>query len=405
MQRNFPTINHFRSFLHLPKISFNRRAKRLKKALTIWDLRSLAKRRTPRGPFDYVDGSAESEASLSRARDGFSSIEFHPSVLRDVSTAATATTSLGHSFDLPFGFAPTGFTRMMHSAGEVAVAQVAAQFNIPYVLSTLGTTSIEDVVSGAPKGTNWFQLYMLKDMARNLETIDRAKAVGVDTLVLTVDVPVSGLRLRDARNGLTIPPSLTFRSLVDFAKKPRWLADYLTTPPLEFAAMSSWNGTVAEMLDTLFNPSVTFEDLEWIRERWGGSLVIKGIQNAEDAVKCVERGANAIILSNHGGRQMDRAVPPLSQLQYVVEKVAGRAEVHLDTGITHGGDIAAALALGADFVWVGRSYLYGLMAGGQDGVTRAVEILTQELVRTMKLLGVTSIAELDTRHIKMLHSD
>ncbi len=405
MQRNFPTINHFRSFLHLPKISFNRRAKRLKKALTIWDLRSLAKRRTPRGPFDYVDGSAESEASLSRARYGFSSIEFHPSVLRDVSTASTVTTSLDHTFDLPFGFAPTGFTRMMHSAGEVAVAQVAAQFNIPYVLSTLGTTSIEDVVSGAPKGTNWFQLYMLKDMARNLETIDRAKAVGVDTLVLTVDVPVSGLRLRDARNGLTIPPSLTFRSLIDFAKKPRWLADYLTTPPLEFAAMSSWNGTVAEMLDTLFNPSVTFEDLEWIRERWGGSLVIKGIQNAQDARRCVDQGVDAVILSNHGGRQLDRAVTPLSQLRSVVEEIDGKAEVHIDTGITHGGDIAAALALGADFVWVGRSYLYGLMAGGQDGVTRAVEILTQELVRTMKLLGVTSIAELDTRHIKMLHSD
>jgi hypothetical protein len=405
VQRNFPTINHFRSFLHLPNFSFNRRAKRLKKVLTIWDLRALAKRRTPRGPFDYVDGSAESEASLSRARDGFSNIEFHPSVLRDVSTASTLTTSLGHTFDLPFGFAPTGFTRMMHSAGEVAVAQVAAQFNIPYVLSTLGTTSIEDVVSGAPKGTNWFQLYMLKDMARNLETIDRAKAVGVDTLVLTVDVPVSGLRLRDARNGLTIPPSLTFRSLIDFAKKPRWLADYLTTPPLEFAAMSSWNGTVAEMLDTLFNPSVTFEDLEWIRERWGGSLVIKGIQNAQDARRCVDQGVDAVILSNHGGRQLDRAVTPLSQLRSVVEEIDGKAEVHIDTGITHGGDIAAALALGADFVWVGRSYLYGLMAGGQDGVTRAVEILTQELVRTMKLLGVTSIAELDTRHIKMLQSN
>ena len=401
MKRSFPTINHFRSFLHLPKISFDRRAKRLKSALTIWDLRVQAKKRTPRGPFDYVDGSAESEASLARARNIFSSIEFQPSVLRDVSSASTRTTSLGHTFDLPFGFAPTGFTRMMHAAGEVAVAQVAAEFNIPYVLSTLGTTSIENVVAGAPKGTNWFQLYMLKDMARNLETIDRAKAAGVNTLVLTVDVPVSGLRLRDARNGLTIPPSLTFRSLIDFCKKPGWLANYLTTPPLEFAAMSSWNGTVAEMLDALFNPSVTFEDLEWIRERWGGSLVIKGIQTPEDAIKCVELGANAIILSNHGGRQMDRAVPPLVQLQEVVELVAGRAEVHLDTGITHGGDIAAALALGADFVWVGRSYLYGLMAGGQGGVKRAVEILSQELVRTMKLLGVTTIEELDKRHIKM----
>jgi isopentenyl diphosphate isomerase/L-lactate dehydrogenase-like FMN-dependent dehydrogenase len=232
--------------------------------------------------------------------------------------------------------------------------------------------------------------------------VERAKRAGVKNLVLTVDVPVSGARLRDSRNGLTVPPKLSAKTIINAIPRPEWVWNFLTTAPLEFASMSSWNGTVGELLDYMFDPTMTFDDLKWVREQWDGTLTIKGIQNVEDAKRCVKFGVDAIILSNHGGRQLDRATAPLHLLVDVKREMKGDLEVHLDTGIMHGGDIVAAIALGAQFTYIGRAYLYGLMAGGQEGVERALTILRDQMSRTMKLLGVKALAELEPKHVKLL---
>ncbi len=376
--------------------------RRLTRALTIYDLRTIAKHRTPRAPFDYTDGAADSEVSLSRARTAFEHVEFHPRVLRDVSDVDVSTLMLGKKSTMPLGIAPTGFTRMMQTEGENAGCAAARDAGIPFTLSTMGTRSIEDVAAAAPDGRNWFQLYMWKDRERSMSLVSRAKAAGFDTLVLTVDVPVAGARLRDVRNGMTIPPSLTLRTIGNAIPRPAWWMNFLTTDPLKFASLDSWNGTVAELLDSMFDPTVTYEDLRWIRQQWSGNLVVKGIQNVDDAVMAIDAGANAIILSNHGGRQLDRAPIPVHLLPEVVKEVGGRAEIHVDTGIMHGADIVTAIANGAKFTWIGRAYLYGLMAGGKEGVDRSLEILRSQMVRTMKLLGARSLSELEPGHVKFL---
>jgi L-lactate dehydrogenase (cytochrome)/glycolate oxidase len=232
--------------------------------------------------------------------------------------------------------------------------------------------------------------------------VERAKNAGFDTLVLTVDVPVAGARLRDVRNGMTIPPSLTSKTILNAIPRPAWWINFLTTDPLKFASLDSWNGTVAELLDSMFDPTITYEDLKWIRDQWQGSLVVKGIQNVDDALMSIESGADAIILSNHGGRQLDRAPVPLHLLPEVVKDVGNRAEVHIDTGIMHGADVVAALATGAKFTWIGRAYLYGLMAGGKPGVDRALDILKTQISRTMKLLGARTIEELNPDHVRFI---
>lgn len=377
------------------------RDRRLAKALTTWDLRKIAKRRTPKAPFDYTDGSAESEISLTRARQSFYEIQFNPRVLRDVSQIDTSTSVLGMKVALPFGIAPTGFTRMMHTDGEIAGAKAAKKYGIPFCLSTLGTTSIEKVVEHAPEGINWFQLYMWKDREASLKLIERAQKAGVENLVLTVDVPVAGARLRDVRNGLTVPPKVNLKTLLNAAPRVEWWWKFLTKPSLEFASMSNWDGTVAELLDFMFDPTMTFEDLKWIRKIWTGKLTVKGIQNLEDAITAEKCGADAIVFSNHGGRQLDKAPTPLHLIPIAKQRLSGKTEIHMDTGIMSGSDIVAALALGADFVYVGRAYLYGLMAGGQPGVERTIEILKSEIVRTMKLLGVNSISQLNENMVSV----
>jgi L-lactate dehydrogenase (cytochrome) len=377
------------------------RDRRLAKALTTWDLRKIAKRRTPKAPFDYTDGSAESEISLTRARQSFYEIQFNPRVLRDVSQIDTSTSVLGMKVALPFGIAPTGFTRMMHTDGEIAGAKAAKKYGIPFCLSTLGTTSIEKVVEHAPEGINWFQLYMWKDREASLKLIERAQKAGVQNLVLTVDVPVAGARLRDVRNGLTVPPKVNLKTLLNAAPRVEWWWKFLTKPSLEFASMSNWDGTVAELLDFMFDPTMTFEDLKWIRKIWTGKLTVKGIQNLEDAITAEKCGADAIVFSNHGGRQLDKAPTPLHLIPIAKQRLSGKTEIHMDTGIMSGSDIVAALALGADFVYVGRAYLYGLMAGGQPGVERTIEILKSEIVRTMKLLGVNSISQLNENMVSV----
>ncbi|MEY3430134.1 MAG: hypothetical protein RJB30_66 [Actinomycetota bacterium] len=402
LKRRMPSISYLRQTLRFKKFEFSGKKRRLSKALTIEDLRRVARRRTPKGPFDYTDGAAESESSLNRARHRYQAIEFIPNILRDVSKLYTSTTSLNEKFALPFGIAPTGFTRMMHSEGELAGARAAEKFGIPFVLSTLGTTTIEDVVAAAPQGRNWFQLYMWKDREGSMRLVDAAWRSGVRNLVLTVDVPVAGARHRDSRNGLTVPPTLSLGTLLEAAPKYEWWWNFLTTPELRFASMSQWKGTVAELLDYMFDPSMTFADLKWIRKEWKGTLTVKGIQNIEDAKRAAKLGVDAIILSNHGGRQLDKAPVPLELVGKCKKEVGRDLEVHIDTGVMSGSDIAAALALGADFVYVGRAYLYGLMAGGQQGVERSLEILSNELRRTMKLLGVSSVKELNPKHVNFL---
>jgi isopentenyl diphosphate isomerase/L-lactate dehydrogenase-like FMN-dependent dehydrogenase len=366
-------------------------------------LRDIAKRRTPKGPFDYTDGSAESEVSLERARQAFRDLEFIPSILKDVSTADLTRTTLGETFSMPVGIAPTGFTRMMQTEGEIAGARAAAKYGIPFTLSTLGTTTIEDVVAAAPDGRNWFQLYMWKDRDGSMALVERAKRAGVKNLMLTVDVPAAGQRIRDYRNGLTVPPRLTAGTIVNALPRPAWWINFLTTPSIEFASMKNWEGTVGELLDYMFDPTMTWEDLKWIRQQWDGTLTVKGIQNLEDAKKAAKLGADAVLLSNHGGRQLDRAPVMLHLLKDVRQEFKKDYEIHIDTGIMHGADVLAAIALGARYTYVGRAYLYGLMAGGQDGVEKALEILRTQMVRNMKLLGVNSLDELTPAHVRFLN--
>ena len=303
---------------------------------------------------------------------------------------------------LPFGIAPTGFTRMMQTEGEIAGATAAAAAGIPFSLSTMGTTSIEDVAAATPGGRNWFQLYMWKDRDRSMALVDRAAKAGYDTLLVTVDVPVAGARLRDVRNGMTIPPRLSARTVANAIPRPAWWINFLTTEPLAFASLDSWSGTVADLLDTMFDPTVTYEDLAWIREQWPGKVSVKGVQNVADARRLADAGVDAIVLSNHGGRQLDRAPVPFHLLPEVVKEVGSDLEVHLDTGIMSGQDIVAALAHGAHFTLIGRAYLYGLMAGGRDGVDRTIEILQGQIERTMRLLGVRTLDELEPGHVKVL---
>jgi L-lactate dehydrogenase (cytochrome) len=381
---------------------FNLTKRRLDAALTIEDLRRIAQRRTPKAAFDYADGAAEDELSIARARQAFRDIEFHPTILRDVTNVTAGWNVLGQPVVLPFGIAPTGFTRVMNTEGELAGARAAAAAGIPFSLSTLGTTAIEDLVTAVPQGRKWFQLYMWRDRDRSLELVKRAADAGFDTLLATVDVPVAGARLRDIRNGMSIPPALTTRTVLDAARRPRWWFDLLTTEPLSFASLDRWPGTVAEYLDTMFDPSLTFDDLAWIKSEWPGKLVVKGIQTLDDARAVVERGVDGIVLSNHGGRQLDRAPVPFHLLPAVARDLGKDTEILLDTGIMSGADIVAAVALGARCTLIGRAYLYGLMAGGEAGVNRAIEILQDGVIRTMRLLGVTCLEELSPRHVTQL---
>jgi L-lactate dehydrogenase (cytochrome) len=361
----------------------------------------MARRRAPRAVFDYTDGGAGDELSLRRSRAAFASVEFQPRVLRDVSTIDTGTVLLGRPAALPLVFGPTGFTRMMHTEGEAAVARVAARTGIPYALSTMGTTSIERLAAAAPDCRRWFQLYLWRDRGASRDFVARARAAGYDALVLTVDTPVAGSRRRDVRNGLTLPPSLSLRTVTEGALHPSWWFDLLTTEPLEFASLNRFDGTVAELAARMFDPAATVADLTWLREAWPGPLVVKGIQMVEDARIVVDAGADAVVVSNHGGRQLDRAPTPLECLPAVVDAVGDRAEVYLDGGVMSGSDVVAAVALGARAALVGRAYLYGLMAGGERGVQRAADILGAEVRDTMALLGTTSVGDLSREQVRL----
>jgi L-lactate dehydrogenase (cytochrome) len=397
-QRQLPRWSELRPLLRVEVPQLDPVERRLSRAHTITDLRAIARRRTPRAVFDYADGAAEQEVSLRRARRAFREIEFRPRVLRDVSVVDTTREMLGQRAALPFAFAPTGFTRMMHHEGERAVVRVAARTGVPFGLSTMGTASIEDVAAAGPGARKWFQLYIWKDRGVGEDLVRRARDNGFEALIVTVDTAVAGARMRDIRNGLTIPPSLTLRTVFDGAAHPAWWFNLLTTEPPRYASLSHWEGTLADLVNTVFDPAVTIDDLEWLRSLWPGPLIIKGIQDPADARLVVDHGADAVIVSTHGGRQLDRAAAPLELLPAVLDSVGDDAEVYLDTGILSGADIVAALALGARGCLVGRAFLYGLMAGGERGVIRATEILSSEISRTLQLLGVPAVDQLTGEH-------
>ena len=400
-RRRVPRWKDLRPYLRTGPLRFWPTDRRLAGAATIWDLRSAARRRVPRAVFDYVDGAAETETSLRRSREAYARVEFVPRVLRDVSAVHPTTTILGRASALPLVFAPTGFTRLMNHEGEPAVGRVAGRLGIPYALSTLGTTSPEDLAAAAPETNKWFQLYLWNDRDAGVELVRRARAAGFTALILTVDTPVAGARLRDIHNGFTIPPTLSVRTLIDIGIHPGWWLNLLTTEPLRFAAFSETQGTVADLINRVFDPTITVADLGWLRDAWSGPIVIKGIQTVDDAKAVVDAGADAIVVSNHGGRQLDRAPTPLEQLPSIAGAVGDRVEVYVDGGILGGADVVAAVALGARAALVGRAYLFGLMAGGERGVERAGELLRKELIRTMQLLGAASIADLTLDRVRI----
>lgn len=402
VKRQLPNPAELLELMKFKKPELNARKRRLDSALTIYDLRKIAKRRTPAAAFDYTDGAAEAELSIKRAREAFENIEFHPDILKPAEHVDTTTQILGGTSSMPFGIAPTGFTRLMQTEGEIAGAGAAGAAGIPFTLSTLGTTSIEDVKATNPNGRNWFQLYVMRDREISYGLVERAAKAGFDTLMFTVDTPIAGYRIRDSRNGFSIPPQLTPSTVLNAIPRPWWWIDFLTTPTLEFASLSSTGGTVGDLLNSAMDPTISYEDLKVIREMWPGKLVVKGVQNVADSVKLLDQGVDGLILSNHGGRQLDRAPVPFHLLPQVRKEVGSEPTIMIDTGIMNGADIVAAVAMGADFTLIGRAYLYGLMAGGREGVDRTIAILRSEITRTMALLGVSSLEELEPRHVTQL---
>ena len=402
VQRQLPHPTELFDLIKFKKLDLNLKRARLSDAQTIDDLRKIAKRRTPAAAFDYTDGAADDEISMNRARQAFKDVEFHPSILNDVSNVDTSCEVFGGPSALPFGIAPTGFTRLMQTEGELAGASAAGKAGIPFCLSTLGTTSIEDVKAANPHGRNFFQLYVMRQREISYGLVKRAAEAGFDTLFFTVDTPIAGARLRDKRNGFSIPPQISLGTVANAIPRPWWWVDFLTTPTLSFASLNSTGGTVGELLNSAMDPSIQFSDLEEIRSMWPGKLVVKGVQNVEDSKKLADLGVDGIILSNHGGRQLDRAPVPFWLLPEVVREVGKDLDVTMDTGIMHGADIVAAMAMGAKFTFIGRAYLYGLMAGGEAGVTRAIEILAEQVRRTMQLLQVETINELSPKHVTQL---
>jgi L-lactate dehydrogenase (cytochrome) len=386
-----------------PELDATRR--RLSACHDIADLRTMGRRLIPRPVFDYVDGGADEELSLRANTGAFRQFRFQPRTLVDVSEPDTSTAFLGSVVPLPLALAPTGYTRMLHPGGEIAAARAAQRHGLPYTLSTMATTTIEAVaeaLSTRPAGPDrppgqpdlWFQLYILRDSGLNKELVDRAAAARYRVLVVTVDCFVTGHRTRDRRNGLVIPPELTVSTLASIAGKPGYWIRMLRNPAIGFANFTGHDAVTIEDTGQLFNPAITWDDIADLRARWPGRLVVKGPLGPADAARAVSVGADGVQLSNHGGRQLDRAVPPVQTIAAVRDMVGPDVAVLVDSGIRHGSDIAVALALGADACAIGRAYLYGLMAGGEAGVGKALDILAAQFKRTMQLLGVRSVAEL-----------
>lgn len=370
--------------------------RRLSRCHDIDDLRAAARRALPRAVFDYVDGGADEELSITANRDAFRNYRFVPRAMQGAGHVSVGTRFLHADLGAPIGLAPTGYTRLVSPAGEPAVARAAAACGVPYVLSTVGTTAIEELAqSGHP--APWFQLYVLRDRGLTWSLLERAAAAGVAVLEVSADTAVSGRRLRDVRNGFTIPPALTFRTITDIALHLRYWTAMITSPPLGFASLAPRRAggppTIAD-ITSLFDPTLNWDDLADIRARWPGRLLVKGPLGPADAERAVQLGADGVHLSNHGGRQLDRTIAPVELIRPVRERVGDGCAIVVDSGIRHGADALVALARGADLCMVGRPYLYGLAAGGELGVRRSVELLVDQLQRTMQLCGVSTVPDL-----------
>ncbi|HRD22150.1 MAG TPA: alpha-hydroxy acid oxidase [Candidatus Nanopelagicus sp.] len=404
MKRQLPRWKNIKPLLGwgLPKSPFQDR--KLKSVVNLAELRLLAKRRVPKAVFDYVDGGANDELAYARSQEIYSKIEFKARVLRDVSVIDLKTKILGKESALPIIFAPTGYTRMMHYQGEVMVAKVCKENNLIYNLSTMGTTSSKEIGEQVPAVRRWFQLYLWRDREQSLKFIEEARAAGFEGLMLTVDTAVGGIKWRDMRNGLTVPPKIGFKTFFDMALKPKWWFNLLTTAPLEFATFRNFNKPLSEIAAKVFDPAVTFEDVKWLRSVWQGKLIIKGIQTVSDAQELAKIGVDAIVLSNHGGRQLDRSVVPLELLPEVRTALGPKGsgvEIYIDGAVMSGADCLAAVALGADAVLIGRAYLYGAMAAGKNGVEKVVEILRFEMETALKLMGAKNLSELSPDFINI----
>jgi len=401
VKRQFPRWSSIKPLLGWSWPRFGRRDRGLERSLTIGDLRELSRKRVPKSVFDYVEGGSLQELSIARAKETFSKVEFHTRVLQGVSEVDVSANILGSPTSMPIILAPTGYTRMMHYLGEYAVAASAAKQDLIYTLSTMGTVSPEDLVAATPEGRKWFQLYLWQNREQSRDFITQAKRAGFEALVLTVDTPFSGLRLRDTRNGLTVPPKITAKTFLNMAMKPRWWGNLLTTPPLDFAAMRGYDRSLFELAQLIFDPTATMKDIPWLQEEWGGKLIVKGVQSVEDALALKTLGVDAIVLSNHGGRQMDRGIVPLELLPQVRTAVGTSMEVFIDGGVQNAGDALAAVALGANGVMIGRPYLYGLMAAGESGVDRMADIFRLEMDNTLKLMGVPRLSDLTPEHARI----
>ena len=414
-------LKTLRSVIAIRRFDFNSRRRRLTKCGDISDVRRLAKRNLPGGVFDYFDGAAETEWSLANNSAAFDRVHLVPRVLVDVSKVDTTTTVMGQHMPYPFAFSPTGFTRIATSAGELAVARVAAKYGVPYTLSTLGTRSIEEVAAASANITSsasvgpgavqtarhssasplWYQLYVWKDRGLSRELVQRAKAAGYKAIMVTVDTAVFGRRDRDVRRGFTLPPKIGLETFIDGIRHPRWTIDIITHEPNTFSAVAGRGDvdgstaiTLSDYVNSQFDASLSWRDLDWVRSESGLPIMLKGIQSVEDAVQAKKEGVEAIALSNHGGRQFDGSPAPIELLQGVMDAVGDGIEVLVDGGARRGSDVVKACALGARAVMFGRPYLYGLGAAGELGVEWVIDYFAAGIKRTMALVGATNVASL-----------
>jgi len=398
-------LETLRSVIRFRELELDPVERRLGRVASVSDLRKVAKRRLPGGVFDYIDGGAEDERSLDRNSAAFADIEYIPRVLRDVGEIDTTSTLMGKALPFPLVLAPTGFSRIADSQGELAVARAAARAGVPYSLSTLSTRSIE-AVAGAADGDHWFQVYVWKDRGLVKDLLDRAQESGYSTIAVTVDTALLGRRERDVRRGYSLPPKIGLDTIIDGMVHPAWTADFLRAEPITFANIAGMDNdgstavTLADYIASQFDQSLSWDDIDWMRGIWPGKLVIKGIQSVADAKISTEHGVDAIALSNHGGRQLDGAPAPIDLVAPVTDEVSGAIAVICDGGIRRGSDIFKAVALGADACMAGRAYLYGLGAAGERGVDWVLNHLHDGLRQVMALNGCTTIADIDRETVR-----
>ena len=395
-------FNTLRSVVRFRAYERDRTVRKLSKVADVGDLRSMAKKRMPAGCFDYIDGAAQDEVTAANNVSSYKNYYFRPRVLRDVAAINTTTTLLGGRIPFPVMIAPTGFDRIAHSQGELAVARAAKRAGIPYSLSTMGTRSIEEVAE-VNDGRKWFQVYVWRDKPLLKEMLERAAASGYEGIMITVDTAVLGRRERDVRRGFSLPPKVGLDTIIDGVRHPRWTSDFLRAEPIQFANVKGSSAvgdgstpvTLSDYINSQFDPTLSWSDIEWFRDNWSGMIMIKGVQTVEDAEIAVDMKLDGVILSNHGGRQLDYAPSPIDLVAPVADAVGDRTSIICDGGVRRGSDIVKAVAMGADACMIGRAYFYALGAAGERGVDWVLEFLRAGVEHTMALSGVGSIDDLN----------